>query len=92
MGRNQQKRKARRVCQGQGNQWQAIIRQVRHKWLDQSVQFDLYQGDGVMVGKVTSISEEGDILVTCLPGSDRRVPGVMLSLGLLDRVLTLVDE
>ncbi len=92
MGRNQQKRKARRVCQGQGNQWQAIIRQARQQWLDQSVRFDLHQGDGVMVGKVVSISDEGDVFIACLPGYGRRVPGVMLSLGLLDRVLTLVDE
>jgi hypothetical protein len=92
MGRNQKKRKAGRVCRGQGFQWQAIVRQARQKWLNRLVVFDLHQGEGMMRGKVVSISDEGDVFVACLPGYDQRVPGLVMSLGFLDRALTLVDE
>ncbi len=71
-------------------QWQAV-RQARQKWLGKVVQFDLGQGDGVQLARVTSISDEGDVVVECLAGSDRRVPGLLMSLGYLDQVLTLVD-
>ncbi len=71
-------------------EWQAV-KQARQKWLGKTVQFDLGRGDGVQLGKVISISEGGDVAVECLPGFNARVLGLMMSLGYVDRALSLVD-
>jgi hypothetical protein len=67
------------------------VKQARQKWAGKVVQFDLGQGDSVQLARVTSISDEGDVVVECLAGYDRRVPGLVMSLGYVDQVLTLVD-
>ena len=70
----------------------AMIEQARRTWLHQVVRFDLGQGDGVQFGMVTDISDEGDVLVICLPGFDRRVAALTMSLGYVERVLTVVTQ
>ncbi len=71
---------------------QVNMEQVRQKWLGKMVSFDLGRGEGVQYGRVTSISSEGDVIVESLPGYDAVVPGLALSIGFLDQVLTLVEE
>ena len=71
---------------------QVNMGQVRQKWLGKTVSFDLGRGEGVQLGRVVSISNEGDVIVESLPGYDAVVPGLALSIGFLDQVLTLVEE
>jgi hypothetical protein len=65
---------------------------ARQKWLERTVSFDLGQGQGVQYGKVTSISNEGDVLVECFPVAGQRARALAMSLGYLDLVLTLVEQ
>lgn len=82
----------KRTKKAEQQQRLAMIEQARHKWLNQIVRFDLGQGDGVQYGMVTDISDEGNVLVVCLPGFDRRTAALNMSLGYVDRVLALVVE
>jgi hypothetical protein len=72
-------------------EWQTRVMQARQKWLGHTVAFDLGQGQGVQYGKVTSISSEGDVFVECFPVAGQRARALAMSLGYLDRTLTLVD-
>jgi hypothetical protein len=74
------------------DQWQTIVIQARRKWLNHTVSFDLGQGDGVQLGRVVDITDDGQVTITSLPGYDRRVPGLVMTLGFVDRVLTLVGK
>lgn len=84
MGKQAQRKQERRHLA------QAVA-QARQVWLSRRVQFDLQRGQGVQYGRVESISDEGDVLVACLPGYDRPVAALAFTLGYL-HVLTLVDE
>ena len=75
------KRVVRYRLQGQ----QIAISQARQKWLHQVVAFDL--GEGERRGRVASISDTGDVVVTGL--ADQHIPLLMMSLGFMDRVLRL---
>lgn len=67
------------------------VEQARKIWLGKLVQFDLQRGHGVQYGRVIEMSDNGDVFVACLPGSDRPVAALALTLGYLP-VLTLVEE
>ena len=67
------------------------VEQARQTWLGKLVQFDLQRGYGVQYGRVIGISEDGDVLVVCLPGYDRPVAALAFTLGYL-HVLRLVEE
>jgi hypothetical protein len=66
------------------------VAQARQVWLNKLVRFDVQQGAGVQYGRVVAISDEGDVLVECLPGYDRPIAALAFTLGYL-HVLTLVD-
>jgi hypothetical protein len=66
--------------------------QVRRKWLGKAVSFDLGCGQGVQYGKVTSISDQGDVFVECSGGPGQQARALALSVGYLDRMLTLVGD
>ena len=68
-----------------------MVEQARQTWLGKLVQFDLQRGYGLQYGRVTQITDEGDVFVECLPGYDRPVAALALTLGYLS-VLTLVEE
>ena len=87
MGKQSRRKQERR----HSSEWQAI-KQARRTWLGQVVEFDIQRGDGVRRGKVTSISEDGDMVVECLPEYVQDVSGVALSLGLADSMLKLVQK
>ena len=78
------KRTVRYRPQGQ----QTVISQARQKWLHQVVVFDLGQGE--RRGRVVSISDAGDVVVTGL--ADQHTPLLMMSLGFMDCVLRLAGE
>jgi hypothetical protein len=92
MGR-QEKLKQQRRQQGPAslNEWQVMIAQARQKWLGKTVQLSLQAGYGLVYGKVVSISNDGDVVVEALPGQVGPFAGAMMSLGYIDRMLTLVD-
>ena len=68
-----------------------MVEQARQTWLGKLVQFDLQRGYGLQYGRVTQITDEGDVFVECLPGYDRPVAALAFTLGYLS-VLTLVEE
>ena len=72
-------------------QWALAVEQARHTWLGKLVQFDLQRGYGVQYARVLGISDDGDVLVACLPGYDRPVAALAFTLGYLHE-LTLVEE
>ncbi len=76
----------------QANEWLVSRGQVRQKWLGKLVAYEVSPGGGVLRGRVTSISDEGDVVVETLPAYAQRFPALFLSVGSMDRVLTLVDE
>ena len=89
------KRRKRSVIGGSRavqQQRQNDIARVRHKWLGKRVSFDLGDGQGVQYGKVVSISADGDVLVECGSAPGQSARALALSLGYLDRVLTLVGR
>ena len=72
-------------------QWAIVVEQARQTWLGKLVQFDLQRGYSVQYGRVIEVSDDGDVLVACLPGYDRPVAALAFTLGYL-HVLTLVGE
>jgi hypothetical protein len=68
-----------------------MVEQARQTWLGKLAQFDLQRGYGLQYGRVTQITDEGDVFVECLPGYDRPVAALAFTLGYLS-VLTLVEE
>jgi len=72
--------------------WQERVMLAREKWLNQMVAFDLGQGQGVQYGTVTSISDDGDVFVECSFVLGQRARALAMSLGYLDRTLTLVEQ
>jgi len=81
MGRQARMKRERRLVQSThiGQQ----VAQARRIWLGKRVQFDLQRGYGAQYGRVVSISDEGDVLVECLPGSDRPVAALAFTLSYL---------
>ena len=85
-------KKSKRVKQaGQETEWQAIIRQARQKWLGKRVLLSQEAGYGVVYGKVTSVSNGGDVVVEPLPNQPGRFVAAFMSVGYVDRMLTIVD-
>ena len=72
-------------------QWALAVEQSRQTWLGKLVQFDLQRGYGVQYDRVIEISDDGDVLVACLPDYDRPVAALAFTLGYL-HVLALVGE
>ena len=64
---------------------QKRIQAARVQWVNKFVQFDAGQGRGIQRGQVMEVSDEGVMLVACLPGSGR-VAGAALTLDMVDRL------
>jgi len=67
------------------------VAQARQTWLGKRVRFDLQQGYGVQYGRVIQISDDGDVIVVCLPGYDRPIAALAFTLGFLP-ILILAEE
>lgn len=65
--------------------------QLRQVWLGKRVAFDAGRGDGIQQGKVTQVTEDGSVLVECLPEYRGRVVAVAVTSAFLDRLL-VVEE
>ena len=87
----EQRSRAKRQQRQAGVPLATVVKQARRTWLGKLVQFDLQRGYGVQYARVIGISDEGDVLVACLPGYDRPVAALAFTLGYL-HVLTLVEE
>ena len=87
----EQRSRAKRQQRQAGVPLATVVEQARRTWLGKLVQFDLQRGYGVQYARVIQISDDGDVLVACLPGYDRPVAALAFTLGYL-HVLTLVEE
>ena len=87
----EQRSRAKRQQRQAGVPLATVVEQARRTWLGKLVQFDLQRGYGVQYARVIQISDDGDVLVVCLPGYDRPVAALAFTLGYL-HVLTLVEE